>query len=314
MSDSDKQSAELRTMQDSSESDVRRRQAGLTLGKLGWVPSDLGTFVEVAEGGFLYGEQREERAIPYRYWVGKYPVSNLQYARFLADDGSSRREFWSAEGWAWRDGAESDLSMIDQEDKKKAYRKWFAARTAERRGVPLMWDDPELGNPIFPVVGVSWHEAQAYCRWLTTTLSLVRTNAWGPLSLPAGYVVRLPKEEEWERAARGCDGREYPWGAVFETGLANAGVTGEPNGRGTSAVCAYPQGVSPVGALDMAGNVWEWTLSYWSCGRNSRVVRGGCWCEAVQDAACAYRYCFIPDYFNYHVGFRVVVAPAEDDL
>ena len=137
MSELDRQSAELRAMQDPSESDVRRRRAGLTLGKLGWVPADLDTFVEVAGGGFLYGEEREERAIPYCYWIGKYPVTNVQYGRFLADDDCNRQDFWSGEGWVWRNGAESDLSAIDDADMKKAYRRWLAARLPDKRDVPL---------------------------------------------------------------------------------------------------------------------------------------------------------------------------------
>ena len=305
--------AELHSMQDSSESAVLRRRAGLALGEMGWVPADLDTFVEVPAGKFLYGGERKECAIPHRYWIGKYPVTNTQYGRFLADDGCNRQEFWSFEGWAWRNGAESDLSAIEDVDMKDAYRRWFAARPSDKRGVPLRWDDPELSNPISPVVGICLFEAQAYCRWLSRTFDGIPLDLEQTVTVPGSYVARLPTEEEWERAARGSDGREYPWGCGFETGLANAGVTGEPNGRGTTAVCAYPQCVSPVGAWDMAGNVWEWTLSCWSSRPGRRVVRGGAWSEAAQSARCAFRYWFIPDYFNYHVGFRVVVSPAEPD-
>ena len=110
---------------------------------------------------------------------------------------------------------------------------------------------------------MSWYEALAYCRWLTEQLN-------GPLrakaALAAGErcIVRLPTEAEWEKAARGMGAHRWPWGDAWREGSAN---TAEARLEQTSPVGLFPAGASPCGALDMAGNVWEWTSSRW--GRTS---------------------------------------------
>ena len=132
----------------------------------------------------------------------------------------------------------------------------LALRPPELRSRPCWWDDQERANAIFPVVGVTWFEAEAYANWLAAHPEQLRLGG----GVPTGYRVRLATEEEWERAARGTDGREYPWQGEFD--FAKANVAEEiGKGIGATAVCTYPQGVSPAGAWDMAGNVWEWTRS-----------------------------------------------------
>ena len=136
-----------------------------------------------------------------------------------------------------------------------------------------------------PVVSVSWHDAVAYCDWLA-----VRT----------GKPYHLPSEAEWEKAARGTDGRIYPWGDRWYPKWCN---TAEGGVGDTTPVGAYSRGASPYGLLDMAGNVWEWCLTKWAGnyegyaekerelqdveGDAARVVRGGSFYDHRYDARCA---------------------------
>jgi len=272
------------------------------LGKLGWQPEDLDAFVEIPAGKFLYGEEQEACEIAQPYGIGKYPVTNAQYARFVAAGGYENPDYWSAEGWAWRTG-------VYDSQAPKEYQGWLSQRPSEKRHQPFYWDDAQWNNPLFPVVGVSWFEAEAYCQWL---------------SLTTGKAYRLPTEEEWERAARGDDGREYPWKGSFDRRYLNGAEawagrefkdntdwlqTIEPmlEQMGTTAVCTYPQGVSPAGVWDLSGNVWEWTGSAWDA--ENKVLRGGSWGDLRRPARCAYRYGYVPGYFFLDgIGVRVVVS------
>ncbi|MCX6032995.1 MAG: SUMF1/EgtB/PvdO family nonheme iron enzyme [Chloroflexi bacterium] len=303
------------TMQDAAVPATLRRRAGLLLGHLDWQPADLAIgsvqaldeFVEVPAGKFLYGDDKRERRITERFWIAKYPVTNLQYARFMADHGYDRREFWSDDGWMWRDGNDSDLSFIQNKEDRESYRNWLVRRPPDKRQQPFWWDDLDENNPITPVVGVSWFEAEAYCNWLNDRLTAMPLAADQSVVRPSRYIVHLPTEEEWERAARGTDGREYPW--VGDFNLANANVAEEiGRGSGTTAVCTYPQGASPVGVWDMSGNVWEWTSSYWSPKVLYRVVRGGSWYYDQRLARCAFRLRRVSDLCDALIGLRVVVS------
>lgn len=184
-----------------------------------------------------------------------------------------------------------------------------------------------------PVVNVSWHEALAYCDWLRTKLA-----AWPETSEVLARVLRptrkadkswrvtLASEAEWEKAARGTDGRIYPWGAQPDPNKANYGATGI---GGTSAVGCFPSGASPYSVEDMCGNVWEWTRSLWgkypykpgpkhedpkAGNKKDRVVRGGAFVSGVGHVRAASRRGRGPDLRLRRLGFRVVVSPFFSEL
>ena len=178
-----------------------------------------------------------------------------------------------------------------------------------------------------PVVDLSWEDALAFARWL----SAVGDVQW-----------ELPTEAQWEKAARGDDGRVFPWGNTFDSTRVN---TREAGRAGTVPVGSYPEGASPYGLLDMAGNVWEWTRSlqapypYLDDERNRlspappqrtwlgallarlrrtppaslietrRILRGGCYANPEGFARCACRFRLAPATRTPFVGFRLVREP-----
>ncbi len=163
-----------------------------------------------------------------------------------------------------------------------------------------------------PAASMSWREALAFCRWLTA-----RWLASGRLAL--GWEVTLPSEEEWEKAARGIDGREYPWGEGADLERANCEETGIST---VSTVGCFPAGRSPYGCEEMSGNVWEWTRSLLE-GRaaredptasSPRVLRGGSYGFRSRFVRCAVRYSNHPALRYRDVGFRLVLLPFSSDL
>jgi len=151
-----------------------------------------------------------------------------------------------------------------------------------------------------PVVNVSWQDALAYCRWLSET---------------TGHHYRLPTEAEWEKVARGADGRVYPWGNVFDKAKCN----GWEAGLGwTAPVDCHEAGVSPYGVMDLVGNVWEWCSSLHADypyrandGREDlsaegwRALRGGSWLDHEWGLRAARRLSGQPDSVCHNTGFRV---------
>jgi formylglycine-generating enzyme required for sulfatase activity len=180
---------------------------------------------------------------------------------------------------------------------------------------PEHWEGrkPPKGKEDHPVVYVSWHDAVTYCRWLAEV---------------SGQPYGLPSEAQWEKGARGSDGRLYPWGNRWDAVRCNSKEGGPGD---TTPVGAYPDGASPYGLLDMAGNVWQWTRSLWgkdwqkpsfkypydpADGREDldapdsifRVLRGGAFYYDTRSVRCAYRYGLDPNLFYWDGGFRVVLV------
>ncbi len=217
------------------------------------------------------------------YGISRYPVTNGEFARFVEDGGYENVDYWTDAGWKQK---ESDA--------------WTQ---------PRFWEDEEWNDPAQPVVGVSWYEALAYCRWLTA-----RT--------PRTY--RLPSEAEWEKAARGSDGRRYPWGEEWDPARCNNKESGL--GR-TTPVGQYPDGDSPYGVGEMVGQVWEWCSSKYGGtgdkpkfgypytpdeeredleGDDTRIIRGGSWYNGAGWCRCGSRSWLLPS-FRYSLGgFRCV--------
>jgi formylglycine-generating enzyme required for sulfatase activity len=158
-------------------------------------------------------------------------------------------------------------------------------------------NDDRFNGSEYPVVGVSWFDAAAYSQWVGGA---------------------LPTEAEWEYAAVGETGSTYPWGDEFDVTLLNFCDTNcdAPWKDGdfddgyvyTAPVGSYPAGESWVGTEDMAGNVWEWTGSWYDEDETRRVVRGGSWYNDALLARAAYRSNYTPDGRNSNLGFRLVVV------
>jgi formylglycine-generating enzyme required for sulfatase activity len=195
---------------------------------------------------------------------------------------------------------------------------WYARFVADTgSAAPAGWsgDVPPAGRALHPVVDVTWHDARAFCDWLTPQLAA--QPAW------RGRHARLPTEAEWEYAARGTDGRQFPWGDAWRPDAANTRETGLAL---TTPVGSWPAGASPVGCLDMAGNVWEWTHTLDRAypyragdGREDpaaagrRIARGGCYANPHGYARCACRFRMAPTVRNAFLGFRVVLAAHRAD-
>lgn len=213
--------------------------------------------------------------------VSKYPITNAQYRAFVSDGGYSTRwlNCWTTAGWQWR----KDHGINEP---------------ARYGGV--------LDSSNHPVVGVSWYEAIAFCRWLSSKLE---------------RQILLPSEAEWEKAC-GVDGRRYPWNDKQISDHANYNKMGIGT---TTTVGIFPKGQSPYGVLDMAGNVVEWTRSLSADypyrmddgpedleSIDCRVVRGGSFISSAYSLRCSFRdHVHDPDFRNTNVGFRVVCHETE---
>lgn len=176
-----------------------------------------------------------------------------------------------------------------------------------------------------PVVSVNWTDCWAYCMWLTEKM-------YSSGTLRENYVVRLPTEAEWEKAARGTDGRIYPWGNEFDVVKCNTATISpskQPVQRTTPVGMYSPQGDSPYGCADMAGNVYEWTNTIYSPYPYKfddyreqintvvkRVARGGSWTSSTLNVRTTYRARRVADgdYRSSALGFRIVVAPSINTL
>ncbi len=276
-------SIRLRDLLTSSLTVKERIEAGRLLGTLG-EPDDSLTNVDklelcwVPQGRFWFsGLAKEEDEgpqaggwlkMPYPYWIGRFPVTQGQFGEFVKAGGYRETDLWkeAIEGGYWEDG-KITLSWVK-----------------ETRSTPREFGAP-FDHQNHPVVGITWYEALAFCRWLTR-------RARDRDQIPETWQFCLPSEMEWEQAARGGEAvpeqgrirsleagigldliqgvetvpnveetRAYPWGSDLETeestGRGNFGGAAKTTSRpGT-----FPKAVSPAGCEELAGNVWEWSRS-----------------------------------------------------
>jgi formylglycine-generating enzyme required for sulfatase activity len=229
------------------------------------------------------------------YWIDRTEVTNAMFATFVDQTGYQTDAETAGSSYVYLpDSGHTELTQGAD---------WQH---------PLGPDSSLENLSQHPVVHVSWNDAQAYCEW-------------------AGR--RLPTEAEWEKGARGTDGRIFPWGNAFDGTRLNSADVNLGAGRGnssfddgfqlTSPVGNYPLGASPYGALDMAGNVWEWVNdwvdeAYYQSSPSSnpggpasgeyRVVRGGSWHDPEDGQRAAYRGWAAPDDTDITLGFRCALS------
>jgi hypothetical protein len=252
-----------------------RVAAGETLGRIG--DPRIGEVLPVPGGTF-----GPDRLAYQEFGIGRYPVTNAEYRQFMDAGGYVERRWWTDAGWEFK---------------------------GDRR-TPDQWGEWSSAHGNAPVVGVSFYEAVAYCRWL---------------SVQVGRTVRLPAEHEWQIAAGGPDGLLFPWGNEADPDRANLRIGDEAPNR-TTPIGVYSAGASPYGLLDCAGQVWEWCLNPTTAdyllapltvvepggledGPLARSVRGGSWSDRVLDvAATGYREWFYAEFRSSDVGFRLAVS------
>lgn len=231
--------------------------------------------VFIPKGEFLYQEKQTLNLSD--FWIGLYPVSNGDFKEFIEDIGLTNLNAQFQVNW-----------------------------------------DKEQTRPYHPVRFITWYEAGRYCNWLSQKHGLELCYDEQKIKfLLDKNGFRLPTEQEWEKAA-GWDAFEnkariYPWGDEFRADYCNNSV--EKKSGDTSDVRKYNDGRSFYGCYDMAGNVWEWTASWWDSSKGSTVVRGGSWYhDNTGNFRCPYRSSFNPDVRDDYVGFRLVCSAQSVDL
>jgi formylglycine-generating enzyme required for sulfatase activity len=305
---------------------VERAAAGRALARLGDPRPGVGLrpdglpdilWCQVPAGPFMMGSDRRRDQMAYDYelpqrevnlpafWISRYPVTNAQFAAFVQAGGYRERRYW----------AEAERAKVWADGRIKG---WL---DDEPRETPYDYGEP-FNLPNHPVVGVNWYEALAFCRWLTEQFQVAgcRLQVWrdGQIriwNLKPGTIL-LPSEAQWEKAARGTDGRIYPWGDDPDPTRANYADTGIGT---TSAVGCFPGGASPYGVEDLSGNVWEWCRTNWQDRykdyrvkiRGLLVVRGGAFNDEATFVRCACRLGYKLDHLSKVIGFRLVASPVS---
>ena len=271
---------------------------------------DLKDMVFIPAGEFLMGspegegafdEHPQHKAYLDAYYIDKYEVTYAQFKKFVEATGYVTDAERKNSGYVFNPKDES-YGPLSMEGVNWRYpNKWMP----ERRYYPNSWKNYENADKVnYPVVQVSWNDAQAYAAW-------------------AGK--RLPTEAEWEKAARGIDGRKWPWGNVFNIDIEGVTVHANIASDCFLPVDSFPTGVSPYSIYNMAGNIQEWVADWYAADyytyspQNNpkgpdngkfRVLRGGSWRDYKSyQVLNANRMYQTPDYRSNFVGFRCAWIP-----
>ncbi len=233
-------------------------------------------FSFIPAGRFIYGTHPGERVTIDDCAISTFPVTFQQYLEFINElDGVDRFEAWQ---------------RLPRSERIPGHR-WQLVDG----GYVMTGGDTEI-HLEHPVVGISHEDARAYCRWLTEC---------------SGRPYRLPMEQEWEKAARGPDGRRYPWGNEFDAAFCLARETREA-GAALEPIGSIPEDVSPYGVREMAGTVREWCDGWFSVGVGQRPLRGGSWSDDAEACTATVRRGAYPTWTTDNVGFRVLLDLAAE--
>lgn len=199
------------------------------------------------------------------YYIDTYEVTNLQYKQFVQATGYAEPFPWTQNGYNL---LQTRLRASDLDSLRWIATEYFKfdldTRQMSKADLMKAMSDDQRNKDRLPVSSVTWQDADRYCQWVGK---------------------RLPTEAEWEKAARGTQGAEYPWGDDWDTAKANVGDDADWEG-GIAPVGSYENNKSAFGVFDMAGNVWEWTASWYQpypksdytakeFGETYKVIRGG---------------------------------------
>ncbi len=341
------------------DADLRSRIiAGLVLGRVGDPRFERKTgkhgdylmppMVDIPAGTYIIGDdssdfdsEKPEHVVTMKsFQIGKFPVTNAEYALFIKAGGYENEQWWETESAkAWRGGENNvegpkqdwreqrsirqsrfdrirplvatekpshqkddweDITQISEEAFEALLDRWYPAGQQTQ---PSFWNSLAHNNPDQPVVGICWYEALAYCAWL---------------SAQTGLRFRLPTEVEWEAAARGLGGRRFPFGNEFDSSRCN---TFESHIRRATPIGIFPNGATPEGCVDLCGNIPTWTSSVYAPypynaedGRENsnsderRIVKGIPFSFTGSTAPASWRHWLHPANRYYDFGFRLCCA------
>ncbi|NTV09017.1 MAG: SUMF1/EgtB/PvdO family nonheme iron enzyme, partial [Chlorobium limicola] len=256
-------------------------------------------YIRIPGGKYIYSlpEKKGTEVTVSDRWFAKYPVTNRQYRKFIGFLAGKQPELETP-----LTVQEYTQALQEEANSRKETVKGFGKYLKEESNLVSRFrssydDDRNFNKDDQPVVGVSWFHARAYCLWL---------------SMLSGEEYRLPTEQEWDWAAGGRSEepgkvlkvKEYPWGDKPEPTQKHANYN--QNEGATTPVGRYPDGATPEGLYDMAGNVWEWMEDWSDESCNYKALRGGSWLDAPENLRCSARYSFSPGYGYDFIGFRVV--------